>query len=243
MVGSGDATTVIENGQVLTVNCAEGDQGAVYEGALDWQVEETNIDKLARPKTNIMVNLGNPELAFKTSFIPNDGVGLARMEFIIAEYIKVHPMALLYPKCVSDAHEREVLQSLTLAYTSPGDYFVQRLSEGVGTIAAAFYPKPVVARMSDFKSNEYGALLGGSDFELDEDNPMIGFRGASRYTHPAYAEGFDLECNAMLRVREEIGLRNVILMVPFCRRIEEAKAVLEAMARNGLRRGEKGLQV
>ena len=243
VVGTGDATTSIENGQVLTVNCAEGDQGVIYEGALDWKVEETNVDELARPKTKIMVNLGNPELAFKTSFIPNDGVGLARMEFIIAEYIKAHPMALLYPQRVSDTHQREALQSLTQAYASPSEYFVQRLSEGVGTIAAAFYPKPVVVRMSDFKSNEYGALLGGSDFELDEDNPMIGFRGASRYTHPAYAEGFDLECKAMLRVREEMGLSNVILMIPFCRRIEEAKAVLAAMARNGLKRGENGLQV
>jgi len=243
VVGTGDATSAIENGQLLTVNCAEGDQGVVYEGALDWQVEETPIDELARPKTKIMVNLGNPELAFKTSFIPNDGVGLARMEFIIAEYIKAHPMALLYPQRVSDTHQREALQNLTQAYTSPSDYFVQRLSEGVGTIAAAFYPKPVVVRMSDFKSNEYAALLGGADFELDEDNPMIGFRGASRYTHPAYAEGFDLECKAMLRVREEMGLSNVILMIPFCRRIEEAKAVLAAMARNGLRRGENGLQV
>ncbi len=243
VVGTSDATTAIENGQLLTVNCAEGDQGVIYEGALDWQVEETPIDKLARPRTKIMVNLGNPELAFKTSFIPNDGVGLARMEFIIAEYIKAHPMALLYPQRVSDTQQRDALQSLTQAYASPSDYFVQRLSEGVGTIAAAFYPKPVVVRMSDFKSNEYAALLGGADFEMDEDNPMIGFRGASRYTHPAYAEGFDLECKAMLRVREEMGLSNVILMIPFCRRIEEAKAVLAAMARNGLKRGENGLQV
>ena len=243
VVGTGDATTAIENGLVLTVNCAEGDQGVIYEGEIDWQVEETNVDELARPKTKIMVNLGNPELAFKTSFIPNDGVGLARMEFIIAEYIKAHPMALLYPQRVTDTLQREALQSLTQAYTSPSDYFVQRLSEGVGTIAAAFYPKPVVVRMSDFKSNEYAALLGGADFELDEDNPMIGFRGASRYTHPSYAEGFDLECKAMLRVREQMGLTNVILMIPFCRRIEEAKAVLAAMAGNGLKRGENGLQV
>ena len=243
VVGTGDATTAIENGQLLTVNCAEGDQGVVYEGVLDWQVEETAIGELARPKTKIMVNLGNPELAFKTSFIPNDGVGLARMEFIIAEYIKAHPMALLYTQRVSDTHQREALQSLTQGYASPSDYFVQRLSEGVGTIAAAFYPKPVVVRMSDFKSNEYAALLGGADFEMDEDNPMIGFRGASRYTHPAYAEGFGLECKAMLRVREEMGLSNVILMIPFCRRIQEAEAVLAVMADNGLKRGENGLQV
>ena len=243
VVGTGDATSAIKNGQLLTVNCAEGDQGVVYEGALDWQVEETLVDELPRPRTNIMVNLGNPELAFKTSFIPNDGVGLARMEFIIAEYIKAHPMALLYPQRVSDTDQREALRDLTQGYTSPSDYFVQRLSEGVGTIAAAFYPKPVVVRMSDFKSNEYAALLGGTDFELDEDNPMIGFRGASRYTHPAYAEGFALECKAMRRVREQMGLTNVILMIPFCRRIEEAKAVLAAMADNGLKRGENGLQV
>lgn len=243
VVGTGDATIAIQDGQLLTVNCAEGDQGVVYEGALDWQVEETPIDKLPRPKTKMMVNLGNPKLAFKTSFIPNDGVGLARMEFIIAEHIKAHPMALLYPERVSDKQQRAALRSLTQAYASPSDYFVQRLSEGVGTIAAAFYPKPVVVRMSDFKSNEYAALLGGADVELDEDNPMIGLRGASRYTHPVYAEGFELECKAMLRVREQMGLTNVILMIPFCRRIDEAKAVLAAMADNGLKRGENGLQV
>ena len=171
-----------------------------------------------------MVNLGNPELAFKTSFLPNDGVGLARMEFIINESIKVHPMALVHPERVDDPAERAQDRCVCAAdYARPADFFVQRLAEGVGTIAAAFYPKPVIVRMSDFKSNEYASLIGGRWFEPAEENPMIGFRGASRYAHPAYAEGFALECAAMRRVRETMGLTNVKLMIPFCRRISEAR--------------------
>ena len=169
-----------------------------------------------------MINLGNPELAFKTSFIPNDGVGLARMEFIIAEYIKIHPMALVHPERVTDTKEREAIDHITKGYKQPAAFFIERLSEGVGTIAAAFYPKPVIVRMSDFKSNEYASLLGGKYFEQNENNPMLGFRGASRYAHPAYVEGFALECAAMKRVRDEMGLTNVKLMIPFCRRVEEA---------------------
>jgi len=190
-----------------------------------------------------MLNIGNPEIAFKTSFLPNDGVGLARMEFIITEYIKAHPMALLHPEQVQDADERKQLKRLTQNYATPGDFFIEKLSEGVGTIAAAFYPKPVVVRLSDFKTNEYATLLGGRWFEFDEANPMIGFRGASRYTHPAYAEGFALECAAMKRVRDDMGLSNVILMIPFCRRVQEAKRVLDYMASLGLKRGENGLQI
>jgi pyruvate,water dikinase len=190
-----------------------------------------------------MLNLGNPELAFKTSFLPNDGVGLARMEFIINEYIKIHPMALLYPDRIIDADEREQVERLTCAYDSPEDYFVQRLSEGVGTIAAAFYPKPVVVRMSDFKSNEYASLIGGRAFEPEEANPMLGFRGASRYTHPDYAEGFALECAAMKRVRDDMGLNNVILMIPFCRRVVEGEQVLAKMAEFGLKRGDNDLKI
>jgi pyruvate,water dikinase len=190
-----------------------------------------------------MLNIGNPELAFKTSFLPNDGVGLARMEFIITEYIKAHPMALIYPERVQNASEREQLNQLTRNYASGEDYFIQKLSEGVATIGAAFYPKPVVVRMSDFKTNEYATLLGGSWFEFDEANPMIGFRGASRYIHPAYAEGFALECKAMRRVRDEMGLTNVVLMIPFCRRVEEARRVLDYMAQFGLKRGEHGLEI
>ena len=243
VVGCGDATAVLKNGDSVTVSCAEGDTGRVYAGEIPFEFEDTQLDVLARPKTKIMVNLGNPALAFQTSMLPNDGVGLARMEFIIAEHIKAHPMALLYPERVSDEAARTRLVELTRAYASPADYFVERLAEGVGTIAAAFYPKPVVVRMSDFKSNEYAALIGGADFETAEDNPMIGFRGASRYTHPAYAEGFDLECQAMCRVREEMGFTNVVLMIPFCRRVEEGEKVIEAMARNGLRRGDNGLEI
>ncbi len=190
-----------------------------------------------------MLNLGNPDLAFKTSFLPNDGVGLARMEFIIGEYIKVHPLALLHPDQVGDPEARRRIDRLTLGYPDGGTYFVERLSEGIGTIAAAFWPKPVVVRMSDFKTNEYASLLGGAGFEPAESNPMLGFRGASRYAHPAYAEGFALECRAMRRVRDEMGLTNVILMLPFVRRVGEADLVLQTMADLGLRRGENGLKV
>jgi pyruvate,water dikinase len=243
VVGCDNATTMIKDNSPVTVSCAEGDVGKVYSGILDFDIKTTDLSGLQRPKTKIMLNIGNPELAFKTSFLPNDGVGLARMEFIITEYIKAHPMALIHPEQVQDSGEREQLSQLTRNYASAESYFVQKLSEGVGTIAAAFYPKPVVVRMSDFKTNEYATLLGGRWFEFDEANPMIGFRGASRYIHPAYAEGFALECKAMKRVREEMGLSNVILMIPFCRRVEEAKRVLDYMAQLGLKRGEQGLEI
>jgi pyruvate,water dikinase len=190
-----------------------------------------------------MINLGNPELAFKTSFLPNDGIGLARMEFVISEYIRFHPLALLHPEKVDDPAIRRDIDLLTQGHRDGGAFFVERLSEGIGTIAAAFWPKPVVVRMSDFKTNEYASLLGGRGFEPAESNPMLGFRGASRYAHPAYAEGFALECRAMRRVREEMGLTNVILMLPFVRRVAEADLVLKTMADLGLRRGENGLKV
>lgn len=243
VVGCDNATTLIKHNSQVTVSCAEGDVGKVYAGKLDFAINSTDLSGLQRPQTKIMLNIGNPELAFKTRFLPNDGVGLARMEFIITEYIKAHPMALIHPEQVRDADERDRLDRLTHNYASAEAYFVQKLSEGVGTIAAAFYPKPVVVRMSDFKTNEYATLLGGSWFEFDEANPMIGFRGASRYVHPAYAEGFALECKAMKRVREEMGLNNVILMIPFCRRVAEARRVLDSMARLGLKRGERGLEI
>ena len=243
VIGCDNATTTIKNNSPVTVSCAEGDKGKVYEGILDFEIKTTDLSGLKRPKTKIMLNLGNPELAFKTSFLPNDGVGLARMEFIITEYIKAHPMALIHPERVQDDNERQQLEDLTRNFKSPEAFFIQRLSEGVGTIAAAFYPKPVVVRMSDFKTNEYATLLGGRWFEFDEANPMIGFRGASRYTHPAYAEGFALECAAMKRVRDDMGLSNVILMIPFCRRVQEAKKVLDYMATLGLKRGENELEI
>ena len=243
VIGCENATVAIQNNSEVTVSCAEGDVGKVYPGSLNFEVITTDLSGLKRPKTKIMLNIGNPELAFKTSFLPNDGVGLARMEFIITEYIKAHPLALIHPERVKDKAVLEKLKELTANYAKPEDFFVERLSEGVATIAAAFYPKPVVVRMSDFKTNEYATLLGGQDFEFAEENPMIGFRGASRYVHPAYAEGFALECAAMKRVRDEMGLTNVILMIPFCRRVPEAERVLEALATHGLKRGENGLQI
>lgn len=243
VVGTGDATTSVPNGALVTVSCAEGDTGRVYQGEVPFSIDRTEVGDLARPRTQIMLNLGNPDLAFKTSFLPNDGVGLARMEFIINEYIKVHPLALLHPDKVDDPEARRMIDRLTYAYPDGGAFFVERLSEGVGTIAAAFWPKPVVVRMSDFKTNEYASLVGGTAFEPEESNPMIGFRGASRYAHPAYAEGFALECRAMKRVREEMGLTNVVLMIPFVRRVTEADLVLKTMADLGLKRGENGLKV
>jgi pyruvate, water dikinase len=243
VVGAGDATTSVPNGAVVTVSCVEGDTGRVYAGEVGFHVDRTEVAGLARPRTQIMVNLGNPDLAFKTSFLPNDGVGLARMEFIVSEYIRVHPLALLHPEKVDDPEARRTIDRLTHGYPDGGAFFVERLSEGIGTIAAAFWPKPVVVRMSDFKTNEYASLIGGRGFEPTESNPMIGFRGASRYAHPAYAEGFALECRAMKRVREEMGLTNVVIMLPFVRRVTEADLVLKTMAELGLQRGQNGLEV
>jgi pyruvate,water dikinase len=243
VVGTGNATTTVPSGTLVTVSCAEGDSGRVYRGAVGFHVERSDVGDLARPKTKIMINLGNPDLAFKTSFLPNDGVGLARMEFIISESIRAHPLALIHPEKVSDPVARAAIGRLVQNYPSGEAFFVERLSEGIGTIAAAFWPKPVVVRMSDFKTNEYASLLGGADFEPLENNPMIGFRGASRYAHPAYEEGFALECKAMKRVSEQMGLTNVVLMLPFVRRVAEAELVLARMAQFGLRRGENGLEV
>jgi len=243
VVGASGATERIQTGQVVTVSCAQGETGRIFDGRVPFEVRRINVTEAPRPATAIMVNLGNPDLAFRTSFIPNDGVGLARLEFIISEEIKAHPMALIHPERIQNAGERSALEALTRHYTSPADYFVQKLSEGVGTIAAAFYPKPVIVRLSDFKTNEYASLLGGKPFEPVESNPMIGFRGASRYAHPAYAEGFALECAAMRRVRDDMGLTNVILMIPFCRRVDEGQRVVDAMAAHGLKRGEDGLKI
>ena len=243
VVGCEHATEAIKTGDEVTVSCAEGDVGRVYAGSIPFKCVRTDLSALPRPKTHLMLNIGNPDIAFQSSFLPNDGVGLARMEFIINQYIKAHPMALLHPEKVDDAKVRAQLETLTRHHKTPADFFVERLSEGVGTIAAAFYPKPVIVRMSDFKTNEYASLLGGRWFEAAEENPMIGFRGASRYTHPAYAEGFALECAAMKRVRETLGLSNVKLMIPFCRRVQEGARVLDAMAAHGLKRGENGLEI
>jgi pyruvate,water dikinase len=243
IVGCGNATETIRTGDEITVSCAEGDLGHVYAGRIPFKKTCTDLSQLCMPHTHLMVNIGNPDIAFQTRFLPNDGVGLARMEFIVAEYIRIHPMALVHPERVADDAVRARIASLTRAFATPADYFVRQLSEGVGTIAAAFFPRPVIVRMSDFKTNEYASLLGGSWFEPAEANPMIGFRGAARYTHPAYAEGFALECQAMQRVRAAMGLSNVRLMIPFCRRVQEAEDVLRAMAGHGLARGADGLEI
>ncbi|MEO7953459.1 MAG: phosphoenolpyruvate synthase [Polaromonas sp.] len=243
VVGCDHATTSIRTGDDITVSCAEGSEGHVYAGLLPFTTSSTDVTSLARPHTHVMVNLANPDMAFQTALLPSDGVGLARMEFIIAEHIRAHPMALIHPEKVADASVRDEIARLTHLFDKPADYFVHQLAEGVGTIAAAFYPRPVIVRMSDFKTNEYASLLGGRWFEPTEANPMIGFRGASRYAHPAYAEGFALECAAMKRVREDMGLSNVKLMIPFCRRVEEGERVLQAMAAYGLQRGVNGLEI
>jgi len=243
VVGAGNATEKLSSGMDVTVSCAEGDTGRVYEGALKFHTESVDLKEMEGTKTEVMMNLGNPEEAFGLSMIPNDGIGLARLEFIISSYIRIHPMALVHPEKVQDGTVLEQIEELTKGYSSKEDYFVEKLSFGVGTIAAAFYPKPVVVRMSDFKSNEYESLLGGRYFEFAESNPMLGFRGASRYYDERYREGFALECRAMKKVRDEMGLTNLVLMIPFCRRVDEAEKVLAEMKKHGLERGRNGLQV
>jgi pyruvate,water dikinase len=243
LVGAENATARLADGAPVTVSCVEGEIGRVYAGALPFTVTRLDPATFARPRTDIMVNLGNPDLAFKVAQRPNAGVGLARMEFIINEYIGIHPMALVEPDKVQSPADRDAIARLTHNHARPADYFVQRLSEGVGTIAAAFYPKPVIVRLSDFKTNEYAKLIGGASFEPREENPMLGFRGAARYAHPAYRAGFALECAALRRVREEMGLTNLRIMVPFCRRVDEARTVIAEMANNGLARGHNGLEL
>ncbi len=243
VVGAEGATARLATGATVTVSCAEGETGTVYAGRLPFAATRVRASSVPRPRTQIMVNLGNPELAFHTAMLPNDGVGLARMEFIVSEHIGVHPMALAAPDKVTSKPARAAIAKLTRNYARPTDFFIERLSEGVGTIAAAFYPKPVIVRLSDFKTNEYASLLGGAGFEPEEANPMLGFRGASRYAHPAYAAGFALECAALKRVRDDMGLTNLCIMVPFCRRVAEGRQVLAEMAKHGLERGKKGLEI
>ncbi|MGQ9838048.1 MAG: phosphoenolpyruvate synthase [Cyanobacteriota bacterium] len=241
IVGTGNATQLLSSGQPITISCAEGEEGRVYPGLLPYEVSEIPLENLPRPRTQLMMNIANPEKAFGLSEIPCDGVGLARLEFIIANHIQIHPLALLnYEQAVK---EEPKLADLTAQYVDKPEYFVDKLAQGVSTIAAAFYPKPVIVRLSDFKSNEYAHLLGGSHYEPSEENPMIGWRGASRYYDPRYQAGFALECRAMKRVRDEMGLTNVIVMIPFCRTPEEGRKVLAEMARHGLIRGENGLEV
>ena len=243
IVGTERATEVLKDEQMVTISCAEGDTGFIYEGKLPFEVERVPLKNLERPKTKVMMNVANPEEAFSLSFIPNDGVGLAREEFIINTFIKIHPLALLEYEHLKDTGVKAKIDQLTIAYSDKTQYFIDKLAQGVAMIAAAFYPKDVIVRMSDFKSNEYANLIGGRAYEPTEENPMIGFRGASRYYDPRYRKGFALECQAMKKVREDMGLTNVKLMIPFCRTIDEGKKVLDEMAKHGLKRGDKGLEV
>ncbi|MGB5442426.1 MAG: phosphoenolpyruvate synthase, partial [Gammaproteobacteria bacterium] len=242
VVGTGNATSDIREGEEVTVSCVEGDTGFVYEGLLPYSSERVDLSGLQRPQTNIMLIVGNPVQALEFSAFPNDGVGLARLEFIINNTIGMHPRAVLEHASLPEDIQQQIA-SRTAGYASPRDFYINRLAEGVGTITAAFYPKPVIVRMSDFKSNEYAALLGGEGFEPEEENPMIGFRGAFRYQSEAFAECFALECAAMKKVREEMGLDNLELMIPFARTVEEVQQVLEVMAQQGLKRGENGLKI
>ncbi len=243
IVGTENATEAIKQGQPITVDCSQGDIGYVYEGILDYEVEEINLEKIPETRTKIMINIGNPEEAFALSSLPVKGVGLAREEFIINSYIKIHPLALVHFDSLKDEEIKRKIEELTYGYKDKSQYFIDKLAYGIATIASAFYPNKVIVRLSDFKSNEYANLIGGHLFEPKEDNPMIGWRGASRYYHPKYKEAFALECKALVKVRKEIGLKNVMVMIPFCRTVEEGKLVLEEMRKNGLVQHEDGLEV
>ena len=243
IVGTENGTQVLRTGQEVTVSCAEGETGNVYEGLLKFEVHQMNLETLARPKTKIMLNVGNPSEALRLSSLPNDGVGLAREEFIITTYIKIHPQALLNYATLDDIKVRREIDALTAGYDDKAEFFVDKLAAGVSMIAAAFYPKDVIIRLSDFKTNEYANLVGGQAYEPQEENPMLGFRGASRYYHPRYREAFALECRAMKKVRDEMGLTNLKLMIPFCRTVDEGRKVIAEMEKNGLRQGVEGLEV
>ena len=243
VVGTNEGTKLIKQGKPITVSCAEGEEGTIYKGILPFKIHRVNVKNLKRPKTKIMMNVGNPERAFEFSFIPNDGVGLAREEFIINEYIKIHPKALLHFNQIKDPKTKQKIESLTYGYKSKKEFFVNKLAQGIGMITAAFYPKPVIIRLSDFKSNEYANLIGGKQFEPKEDNPMIGWRGASRYYSKEYQEAFGLECEAILKVRNEMGLTNLKVMIPFPRTVEESKEVIKTMAKYKLKQGEKDLKI
>ena len=242
VVGCGDATTVLSDGQMVTVSCSEGDAGNVYRGLLEVEVTDLVLEGLHKPPVKIALNVGNPDLAFSFQRLPNDGVGLARLEFIIARMIGIHPRAVLdYPNLSSDLKSR--IEKQSSGYLSPVDFYVEKLTEGVATLGAAFFPKPVIVRLSDFKSNEYSSLIGGEGYEPKEENPMLGFRGASRYLSVHFRDCFELECRALKKARDEMGLTNIEVMIPFVRTVAEAKGVVELLASNGLRRGENGLRV
>ena len=242
VVGCGSATETLQDGEPVTVSCAEGDTGYIYKGILDYEVTTTSMQQMPHIPTKIMMNVGNPDLAFSFAQLPNEGVGLARLEFVINNMIGIHPKAILDNDKVRDS-VREEIERRSRGYANPREFYIEKLTEGIATIGAAFYPKPVIVRMSDFKSNEYKKLIGGDIYEPDEENPMLGFRGASRYAAPEFRDCFELECIAMRRVRDQIGLTNVEVMIPFVRTVAEAKAVIEVLAQNGLKRGENGLRL
>jgi pyruvate,water dikinase len=243
VVGTTEGTDKIKQGQNVTVDCSQGDEGFVYDGQLIFDVNELDLGTLKRPKTHIMMNVGDPSQAFELSFLPNDGVGLAREEFVLNNAIGAHPLALLGFDNLKDQEAKQKIAKMTAAYPTKRGFYVEKLAQGVGMIAAGFYPKPVIVRLSDFKSNEYANLIGGKEFEPKEDNPMIGWRGAARYYDPKYIKGFEMECEALLKVRNEYGLKNIIIMIPMCRTITEGNKVLKVMADNGLVRGQDGLKV
>jgi pyruvate,water dikinase len=243
IVGTGEATRILNNGQGITISCAEGETGYVYEGILEFEESKVSLEDIPVTRTRIMMNMGSPDIAFRWWKLPCEGIGLARMEFIINNIIKIHPMALVRFDDLEVEKTRRQIQELTRGYEDKTEYFVEHLARGIAKIAASQYPEPVIVRMSDFKTNEYANLIGGKQFEPKEDNPMLGFRGACRYYSDRYREGFALECRAIKRVREEIGITNVLIMIPFCRTLEEADKVLNVLAENGLKRGENGLQV
>jgi len=243
VVGTGTGSLRLKIGEKVTVSCAEGEDGFVYAGLVPFTVKKTNIKNLKRPKTKIMMNLGEPDSAFLTSFIPNDGVGLARLEFIINNYIRIHPLALLNYQKIKDGKTKKQIDEITIGYADKKQFFVNKLAEGVATIAAAFYPKDVIVRLSDFKSNEYANLIGGAAYEPKEENPMIGWRGASRFYAEKFRPAFDLECQALKKVRDEMKLTNLKVMVPFCRTIKEALAVKKILASHGLKQGQNGFEL
>ena len=243
VVGTGEATRVLRDGQEVTLSCAEGDEGFVYDGLLDFAEKQVSLKKLPETRTLIMLNIASPGGAFRWWKLPCDGIGLARIEFVIANRIQIHPMALVRFDEVEDNEARQKIDELTRAYKNKPDYFIDKLAEGIARIAAAQHPHPVIVRLSDFKTNEYAQLIGGEQFEGQEQNPMLGLRGASRYYHEKFRDAFRLECEAIKRVRTEVGLKNLIVMVPFCRTLDEADKVLCALAENGLVRGRGGLEI
>jgi len=243
VVGSSKATKILKNGQMVTVDCTQGSIGRIFEGEIPFEIKRYDLKEIPKLKTKIMINIGAPDIAFKTAFLPNDGVGLARIEFILADKIRIHPLALYHFKKIKDKKLKNEIGNLTYGYKDKKQYFIDKLAEGISQIAAAFYPKPVIVRLSDFKTNEYAALIGGQSFEPQESNPMLGWRGASRYYDEKFRPAFEMECRAIKKAREIFGLKNIWVMVPFCRTVEEGEKVLDLMKKNGLKKGDDDLKV